>query len=114
MAKEDSGRGVALAILGIVAVIAVVGLVLLFTGGKSATGKAGDEQSYAASLGGRSVNTYQCPVSCGGKRGASDSVKCIVDSALQNGPASLEWDACPGTRTDGVKCWCPPKRPLAA
>ncbi len=31
---EESGRGVALAILGIVAVIAIVGLVLLFTGAK--------------------------------------------------------------------------------
>lgn len=31
---EESGRGVALAILGIVAVIAIVGLVLLFSGAK--------------------------------------------------------------------------------
>ncbi len=36
---EESSKGVALVILGIVAVIAIVGLVLLFTGAKKATGE---------------------------------------------------------------------------
>lgn len=35
----DESKGLALVVLGIVAVIAVVGLVLLFTGGRSPTGK---------------------------------------------------------------------------
>lgn len=44
----DEGRGVALAILGIVAVIAVVGLVLLFTGatGKFSSGSIGNPKIY--------------------------------------------------------------------
>jgi len=36
---EESGKGIALVILGIVAIIAIVGLVLLFTGMKKATGE---------------------------------------------------------------------------
>lgn len=36
---EESGKGIALVILGIVAIIAIVGLVLLFTGAKKATGE---------------------------------------------------------------------------
>lgn len=36
---EESGKGIALVILGIVAVIAVVGLVLLFTGARKAVGE---------------------------------------------------------------------------
>ena len=39
MAEESSGKGIALVILGIVAIIAIVGLVLLFTGAKKATGE---------------------------------------------------------------------------
>src|SRR3989344_7563193 len=48
---EENGRGVALAILGIVAVIAIVGLILLFSGAKK-TGQvvfAGDKL-YGGSL----------------------------------------------------------------
>lgn len=36
---EESGKGVALVILGIVAIIAIVGLVLLFTGARKAAGE---------------------------------------------------------------------------
>jgi hypothetical protein len=36
---EESGKGIALVILGIVAIIAVVGLVLLFTGARKAVGE---------------------------------------------------------------------------
>jgi len=36
---EESGKGIALVILGIVAIIAIVGLVLLFTGARKATGE---------------------------------------------------------------------------
>jgi len=36
---EESGKGVALVILGIVAIIAIVGLVLLFTGARKSTGE---------------------------------------------------------------------------
>lgn len=39
MAAQESGKGVALVILGIVAIIAIVGLVLLFTGARKATGE---------------------------------------------------------------------------
>lgn len=39
MTDNESGRAIALVILGIVAVIAIVGLVLLFTGAKNATGE---------------------------------------------------------------------------
>ena len=116
MAKQDdSGKGIALAILGIVAVIAVVGLVLLFQGAGSATGKAGDEQPYAKLLGGKNVNTFKCPESCGGRRGASqNSVECTVSGSRANKPATLEWDACPGKMPNGESCQCPPDRPLAA
>ena len=36
---EESGKGIALVILGIVAIIAIVGLVLLFTGARKAAGE---------------------------------------------------------------------------
>jgi hypothetical protein len=36
---EETGKGIALVILGIVAIIAIVGLVLLFTGAKKAAGE---------------------------------------------------------------------------
>lgn len=41
----DEGKGIALAVLGIVAVLAVVGLVMLFTG--SATGRFVEESAIA-------------------------------------------------------------------
>lgn len=48
---EESGRGVALAILGIVAVIAIVGLVLLFSGAKkTAQVSAGLDKVYGGAL----------------------------------------------------------------
>src|SRR3989338_11647504 len=48
---EENGRGVALAILGIVAVIAIVGLVLLFSGAKKTAQVAqGLDKEYGGSL----------------------------------------------------------------
>lgn len=112
MAKQDdSGKGIALAILGIVAVIAVVGLVLLFWGAGSATGRAGDEQPYAKLIGGKNVNTYKCPESCGGRRGAGkDSIECTVSGSRANKPATLELGQCPGKEPNGKSCECRPAR----
>ena len=114
MAKSlESGKGIGLAILGIVAVIAIVGLVLLFSGAKSATGKAGDEQPYASLLGGKEVNTYLCPDTCG-IRGMRGSLKCTVNAAQAGKPATKEFRSCPGKLEEesglSKNCDCYPER----
>lgn len=112
MAKADANKSIGLAILGIVAIMAVVGLVLLFSG-SSATGKAGVEQSYAANLGGRNVNKYFCPESClvSGMRG---SMECIVKPQLAGKPTYVTADACAGElKSEAIlhdSCSCPPSR----
>jgi hypothetical protein len=47
----DENKGVALAVLGIVAVLAIVGLVLLFTGAKQATGDVSVYGGYQGDFG---------------------------------------------------------------
>ena len=67
---EESGKGIALVILGIVAIIAIVGLVLLFTGARKAAGEfavpaareyggaiKGITYPYARSFPGRAIET---------------------------------------------------------
>ena len=111
MAKEnlDTGKSISLAILGIVAVIAIVGLVLLFSGAKSATGKAGVEQPYAKLIGGKDVDMYKCPETCQ-VRGMRTSVTCTVDSKLAGKSVAKEFRACPGTLETEQGCDCDPER----
>ena len=105
MAKDDT-KGIGMAVLGIVLVVALVALILLIRG--SPTGKAGVEQQYAASLGGKGVNMAQCPQECGSARGTKEAaIICTVDSALQGKKVFNKWDACSGTDAMGKKCFCP-------
>ncbi len=105
MAKNNT-KSIGMAVLGIVLVVALLGLVLLLKG--SPTGKAGVEQAYAASLGGKNVNKVQCPVQCGSSRGAKEeAIMCVVDESLQGKKVYNKWDSCPGTDEMNKKCFCP-------
>ena len=111
MAKTglDSGKSIGLAILGIVTVVALVGLVLLFSGGK-ATGKvAGVEQPYADVLGGKERNQYHCPESCS-IRGMLEPLTCTVNANRAGQPATLELNECNGKLESGQTCDCAPIR----
>ena len=112
MAKTnlDGARSIGLAILGIVTVVAIVGLVLLFSGGKATTGKvAGVEQPYANVLGGKEINQFHCPESCS-IRGMLEPLKCTVNANRVGEPATLELNECMGKLESGQVCDCAPIR----
>lgn len=72
---EESGRGVALAILGIVAVIAIVGLVLLFSGAKKTAQVAqGLDKVYGGALKGEEYPYLEGRTVGGGARVTPEGV----------------------------------------
>ena len=79
---EESGRGVALAILGIVAVIAIVGLVLLFSGAKkTAQVSTGLDKVYGGALKGEEWPYLEARTIGGGARVTPEGVPLAEEAA---------------------------------
>lgn len=108
---EDQHRGVALVILGIIAVIAIVGLVLLFTGAKQSAGALFTNT-------GVSPNINACDSPCTLFPSGSEYDTAMMENRLNSG--NRKWirvgtvtfnyisaNTPGGYNTPVLDCWCP-------
>jgi hypothetical protein len=95
---EESGKGIALVILGIVAVIAIVGLVLLFTGARKSVGQFAVP---AAKEYGGSIRGVFDPYSRAFSGRAGERAQQADIAAGREAPFTAAWQGSGGTQVGG-------------